>query len=68
MALYEIQIIKKVILVKKSMFVTIISIYHTSELVSLEVISKVLITSEQPKRNKMASRFTLGTESNIIVR
>ena len=47
------------------------STFHTRWLVSLEVISQVLFTSEQPKKNKMAfvgiiivtSKVTLGTAS-----
>ena len=35
-------------------------------LASLEVIIQVLFTSEQPKRNKMASRFALTSEKEIL--
>ena len=48
--------------------ISYISIYHTSEkhfsralIGSSEVISQVLFTSEQQKRNKMASRFDTVT-------
>ena len=33
---------------------------------SSEVISQVLFTSEQPKRNKMASRFASVSEEEIL--
>ena len=33
---------------------------------SSEVISQVLFTSEQPKRNKMASRFASISEEEIL--
>ena len=54
-----------------SIYVIIVSIYHTSAfgafwLVNSEVISKVLFTSEQPKRNKMASCFASVSKEEII--
>ena len=42
------------------------SAFRARWLVNSEVISKVLFTSEQPKRNKMASRVALCTESNVL--
>ena len=53
--------------------ITCISIYHTSVyyfpvrwLASSEVISQVLFTSKQRKKNKMASRFASVSEQEIL--
>ena len=43
------------------------SAFRVRLLVDLEVISKVLFTSEQPKTNKMPSCIALGTEINVLV-
>ncbi len=42
--------------------------FRTLWLANSEVISKVLFTSEQPKRNKIPARFASATESSVFGR
>ena len=44
-----------------------LSAFYACQLVNLDMIDKVLFTSEQLKRNKMVLRVTLGTASNVLV-